>query len=61
MGICQGLQKVGWSEVPVIACETTGAASFAESVKQGQRITLPRIDSIAITLGAKTSTREIDI
>jgi len=59
VGICQGLQKVGWADVPIVACETVGARSFADSVKQGQIITLPKIESIATTLGAKTVCKEV--
>ena len=30
-GIIEGLQKVGWGDIPIIACETQGAHSFNES------------------------------
>ena len=52
-GIAQGLVDVGWNDVAIITAETEGAASLAESVKAKQRITLPAINTIAVTLGAK--------
>lgn len=53
-GLLEGLHQVGWSEVPVVAVETAGAASFAQSVTAGRLITLDRITSIATTLGSRT-------
>lgn len=52
-GVLEGLQGVGWSDVPVLAVETEGAASFAASVRAGRLVTLDRITSIATTLGAR--------
>lgn len=52
-GVIQGLHEAGWSDVPVFTAETTGAASFAESVKAGELITLDKIDTIALSLGAR--------
>lgn len=52
-GIVQGLHEVGWSDVPVFTSETTGAASLAESVKAGKLITLDKIETIALSLGAR--------
>jgi len=52
-GVIQGLHEVGWSDVPVFTAETSGAASFAESVKAGKLITLDKIDTIALSLGAR--------
>jgi L-serine/L-threonine ammonia-lyase len=34
-GVLEGLSRVGWSDVPVLAVETEGAASFAASVAAG--------------------------
>jgi len=56
-GVIQGLQKNGWNDVPVIAMETVGAASFHGAVKARKLITLPKIDSIAVCLGARTVAR----
>jgi len=52
-GVVQGLQRNGWGHVPVLAAETHGADSLAQSVVAGQRITLPAITSIATSLGAR--------
>lgn len=52
-GMVQGLHEVGWNDVPVFTAETTGAASLAASVKAGRLITLDKIDTIALSLGAK--------
>jgi L-serine/L-threonine ammonia-lyase len=58
-GILQGMHKIGWDDVPVFACETYGAHSFAEAVKQGELVTLPDITSIAKTLGASRVCEEV--
>jgi L-serine/L-threonine ammonia-lyase len=52
-GVIQGLHEVGWSDVTVFTVETSGAASLAESVKAGKLITLDKIDTIALSLGAR--------
>ncbi len=57
-GVVEGLQKNNFHDVPVIAVETEGAASFAASQKAGKLITLSGIDSIAKTLGAKTVSQQ---
>ncbi|KAG0087505.1 hypothetical protein BGZ93_005232 [Podila epicladia] len=53
-GIILGLQEAGWNNVPVLALETNGANSFQQSFAAGKLVTLPKITSIATTLGAKT-------
>ena len=50
-GILEGLYKVGWQDIPICAVETEGAASFAQSVNSGRRVTLDRITSLATCLG----------
>jgi L-serine/L-threonine ammonia-lyase len=55
-GLMEGLQTVGWTDVPVLAVETEGADSFAAAVKAGRLVTLDKITSIATTLGARTVT-----
>lgn len=52
-GVLEGLRRNGWSGVPVVAVETEGADSFAQSLKARARIELPRIASIATSLGAR--------
>jgi L-serine/L-threonine ammonia-lyase len=55
-GVLEGMHRHGWDDVPVLAVETDGADSFAQSAAAGQLITLPAITSIATTLGARTVT-----
>ena len=52
-GVVEGLRRHGWTDVPVIAVETEGADSFAQSVKAGYRVELAAITSIATSLGAR--------
>jgi L-serine/L-threonine ammonia-lyase len=58
-GLLEGLHAVGWSDVPVLAVETHGAASFATSLTAGKLVKLDRITSIATTLGARQVTPRI--
>jgi len=57
-GLLQGLHKIGWQDVPILASETDGAQSFHEAVVQGKVVTIPAITSIARTLGARTVCKE---
>ncbi len=57
-GVVAGLRRNGLRHVPVIAVETEGAASLAQSVAAGRRVELPAITSIATSLGAKMVCRE---
>jgi len=52
-GVIEGLRRNGWGEVPVVAVETVGADSLAQSRAAGHRMTLPAITSIATSLGAR--------
>ncbi|MGB1252024.1 MAG: pyridoxal-phosphate dependent enzyme [Candidatus Promineifilaceae bacterium] len=52
-GVVEGLRRNGLDDVPILALETTGAASFHDSVQAGERVYLDAIDTIATTLGAK--------
>ena len=51
-GIIEGLHRNDWHDVPVLAVETEGADSLAQSIREGRRIRLPAIRSIATSLGA---------
>lgn len=42
-GVLQGMSRVGWEDVPVLAMETVGADCFNESVKAGKIVTIPDI------------------
>jgi L-serine/L-threonine ammonia-lyase len=52
-GVAHGLARRHWNDVALIAAETLGCDSFAQSVAAGSVIELARISSIATTLGAK--------
>ena len=52
-GVVEGLRRNRWSEVPVVAVETEGAASLHASIEAGRPVSLPAITSIATSLGAK--------
>jgi L-serine/L-threonine ammonia-lyase len=52
-GIAQGLRRNGWDDVPILAVETDGAASYHAAMKAGHPVELKQITSIAVSLGAK--------
>ncbi|MFL6710943.1 MAG: pyridoxal-phosphate dependent enzyme [Massilia sp.] len=52
-GVVEGLRQQGWIDVPVIAVETAGAASYAAALAADEPVTLPAITSIATSLGAR--------
>jgi L-serine/L-threonine ammonia-lyase len=51
-GVVEGLRRVGWSDIPVLAVETEGAASYDEALRAGAPVALPKIQSVATSLGA---------
>jgi L-serine/L-threonine ammonia-lyase len=55
-GVAEGMHQVGWTDVPILAVETQGAASFAAAARAGHPVTLDKITSVAVTLGARTVT-----
>ncbi|MEN5016599.1 pyridoxal-phosphate dependent enzyme [Erwinia sp. Eh17-17] len=52
-GVVAGLQRNHWQDVPVLAVETQGAASFHAAQAAGHSVELAEIRSIASSLGAK--------
>lgn len=52
-GVVEGLRRNALGHVPVIAVETVGADSLAQSMAAHARVELPRIASIATSLGAR--------
>lgn len=52
-GVVAGMDRNGWGDVPVLACETEGAASFAAAVAAGEIVELEGISSVATSLGAR--------
>ncbi|KAJ7309617.1 hypothetical protein JRQ81_007671 [Phrynocephalus forsythii] len=57
-GVIQGLREVGWDDVPIIASETEGAHSLHAALAAGKLVTLPKITSVATTLGVSTVAAE---
>lgn len=53
-GLMIGLERNGMDDVPVVAVETAGADSLSASLKAGKLVQLPKITSIATSLGART-------
>ncbi|MCP1501250.1 L-serine/L-threonine ammonia-lyase [Pseudomonas migulae] len=51
-GLLTGLIRHGRMDCRIVACETEGAASFAAAIKAGHPVRLPRIDTVATSLGA---------
>jgi L-serine/L-threonine ammonia-lyase len=56
-GIQIGLERHGWTDVKIIATETHGTASYAAAYAAGEVVSLPKIDSIATSLGALAVTK----
>lgn len=56
-GVAQGLHQshfqAGWKNVPILAVETTGAASFHAALAAGRPVKLERIETVVTTLGAR--------
>jgi L-serine/L-threonine ammonia-lyase len=52
-GVVEGLRRNGWANIPVIAVETHGTDSLAQSLAAGRLVELPDITSIATSLGAR--------
>jgi L-serine/L-threonine ammonia-lyase len=51
-GVTDGLQRTG-SEVPVLAVETSGAASLAAALAAGRVLELDTVDTVATSLAAR--------
>lgn len=52
-GVAEGLQRNDWSDVPIFAVETTGAASLAAAMAGNALVAIDSIDTVATSLGAK--------
>lgn len=57
-GVVSALEKLGWHDVPVVAVETEGAASYRAALDAGKPVSLPEIHTIATTLGVKCVAKE---
>lgn len=42
-GVVEGLRRVDWADVPIVAMETLGAHSLNAAMKAGELVTLPEI------------------
>lgn len=51
-GVAQGLYNNNWNDVPIIAVETTGTASFFASKKANKLVAIDKIEGVATSLGA---------
>ncbi len=52
-GVAEGLHRNGWTDVPILAVETEGAASYHAAIQAGHPVEIPAITSIAGSLGAR--------
>ncbi|MCT9827746.1 pyridoxal-phosphate dependent enzyme [Pseudomonas veronii] len=52
-GVIEGLHRNEWQDIPVIAVETEGAASFHAAIMAGKPVEIEGISSVATSLGAK--------
>lgn len=52
-GVAQGLHRNDWGDVPILAVETEGAASYHQALKAGKPVEIDKISSVATSLGAK--------
>ncbi|MBM3104019.1 pyridoxal-phosphate dependent enzyme [Pseudomonas sp. V1] len=52
-GVCEGLARNGWSDVPVFAVETAGAASLAAAMAHKAWVALDSVQTVATSLAAK--------
>lgn len=55
-GVLEGLHRNDWKDVPVYGVETYGAASLKATLEARELITLPKIETVATSLGAKRVT-----
>lgn len=53
-GVIEGLHRNGWTDVPVVAVETKGAACYAEAIQHGHPVELTHISTVASSLAAPT-------
>lgn len=51
-GVVEGVRRNGWSDVPILAVETEGAASLHACAIQSDHADIGSINSIATSLGA---------
>lgn len=52
-GVVEGLQRLDWHDVPVVAVETVGAGSFNAAINAGHTVDIGNINTVATSLGAR--------
>jgi len=52
-GVAEGLSKNNIGNTPIVAVETLGTNSFAQSLKRGELVTLENVNSVAKSLAAR--------
>jgi L-serine/L-threonine ammonia-lyase len=52
-GVAIGMRRHGWDDVPIVAAETVGAASYRAALEAGGPVEIPRVASVATSLGAR--------
>ncbi|MEI2296575.1 pyridoxal-phosphate dependent enzyme [Ensifer sp. MJa1] len=52
-GVAEGLERNGLGDIPIVAAETEGTASFAASFKAGALVELRSVTGVATSLGAR--------
>ncbi|MFO1394784.1 MAG: pyridoxal-phosphate dependent enzyme [Steroidobacteraceae bacterium] len=52
-GVAIGMRRHGWDDVPIVAAETTGASSYRAALEAGGPVEIPRLASVATSLGAR--------
>ena len=61
-GVASGMDRNGWGDIPILACETEGAASFNAALRAGRIVELEGITSVATSLGARAvAARTLDV
>ena len=58
-GIQLGLERHNWYNTKIIACETSGCASFKAAIDAGKVVSINSITSIATSLGALAVTKSV--
>ncbi len=57
-GVAEGMHRQGWDDVPIVAAETHGTASFARSLEAEAVVELAAVTGIATSLAAKRPATE---
>lgn len=58
-GVVEGMDRNGWKDIPVVACETEGTSCLAKTLESGKIVELDAITSVATSLGARSVTPHI--